>query len=83
MLSLNVLMSLFIFPMIGLLIVQIKNLLTNQTTYEKLKKKIIPERELVRTKLKKGREISYWKNCKIMCSANDSFISTEPTLKSD
>lgn len=76
-------MSLFIIPVFGLFLVQIRNLFTNKTTYEKLKSKISPEKEMVRDKLKKGRETSYWKNCKIMCSANDSFISTEPTLKSD
>ena len=43
-LALNVLMSLFIFPVIGLFLVQIKNVLTNKTTYEKLKTKITPER---------------------------------------
>jgi hypothetical protein len=37
-------MSLFIFPVIGLFLVQIKNVFTNKTTYEKLKTKIIPER---------------------------------------
>jgi hypothetical protein len=43
-LAINVLMSLFIFPVFGLLMVQLKNLFTNKTTYEKLKAKIIPEK---------------------------------------
>lgn len=42
MLALNVFMSVFIFPIIGLFLVQIKNVFTNKTTYEKLKTKIIP-----------------------------------------
>lgn len=43
-LAMNVIMSLFIFPVIGLFLVQIKNVLTNKTTYEKLKTKITPEK---------------------------------------
>ena len=41
-LGLNVAMSLFIFPVIGLFVVQVKNLFTNKTTYEKLKAKVMP-----------------------------------------
>jgi len=43
-LAMNVVMSLFIFPVIGLFLVQIKNVFTNKTTYEKLRTKVTPEK---------------------------------------
>lgn len=71
----NMIISTFFFPVLLLLIVQVKNLLINKTTYERIRGTNIEVKEQLKGKNKKGVSLS---NCKAMCSnTRVSFMSDQ------
>ena len=71
-LGVNIIISLFVFPIFVLLVVQLKNLLLNKTTFERFTKQSIdtdPQsaKHQLKSKKLKNKGPSF-KNCKIMCS---------------
>ena len=72
-LGVNLLISLFFFPVLMLLLVQLKNLCINRTTYERIRGSGKVKEQL---KSKHKSRVSM-QNCRTMCSNNrDSFSSS-------
>lgn len=71
----NFVTSLFIFPVLALFIVQIKNLLKNKTTYEFMKGPAV-EPNQIKDRIRKYDSRVSLRNCKMMCSDNTSSFTT-------
>lgn len=65
--AINILSSIFLVPILMLFIVQIKNLLTNKTTYEQIR---TPTKNdgLIKSKMQKYKSKVSVRNCRVMCS---------------
>lgn len=74
-LAINIAISSFFFPVFLLLCVQIKNLLINKTTYERIRGGNESVKEQLKGRNKKGASLS---NCRAMCSnTRGSFMSDQ------
>lgn len=67
--------ALFIFPVLTLFFVQIKNLLKNRTMYESLRAPQ-DDQSPIKSKMKKYSSKVSMRNCQIMCSDNPVYLST-------
>jgi hypothetical protein len=73
-LAISLCTSLFVFPVITLLSMQVKNLLLNKTMYESLK---APEGDSpIKSKMKKYSSKVSLRNCQIMCSDNPVYFGS-------
>lgn len=73
-LAVDMICSLFVFPVLLLFVVQVKNLLRNKTTYEAMSGK--EDTQSAREKLRKHKNQVSLRNCKVMCSNHRSFATT-------
>lgn len=75
----NVISSIFVFPVTMLCLVQFRNLLTNKTTFEKMRGPP-SEESLLKSKLRAGK-VSL-ANCRLMCADNrsGSFTTTRSSF---
>ena len=73
--GINILSSLFFVPVLMLFIVQIKNLLTNKTTYENMRAPAKTD-GLIKSKMQKYKSKVSVRNCRVMCSDNPSYLTT-------
>lgn len=67
--------ALFFFPVLLLCVVQIKNLLTNKTTFEKVRG-TSTDNQLIKNKINKIGQVSL-QNCRVMCADSRSSFSTQ------
>jgi hypothetical protein len=74
-LALTLLSSLFIFPILALFLVQIKNLLKNRTTYETFRSPAVEPNQM-KDRIRKYDSRVSLRNCKVMCSDNSSSFTT-------
>jgi hypothetical protein len=77
-LSINFMSSLFVVPIIALFVVQIKNLLKNQTTYEMMR---APSKSpsVIKSKMKGYTSKMRLRNCKVMCSDDPQYMTASLT----
>lgn len=68
--------SLFIFPVITLFIVQIKNLLKNKTTFETVRGPV-EESNAIKSKMRRYNSKMSLRNCKVMCADRGSFSTSQ------
>ena len=80
-LAVNFLTSLFIFPLLALFAVQIKNLLKNKTTYETVRGPPESPNEM-KDRIRKYDSRVSLRNCKMMCSDNNSSFTTSRSSNS-
>jgi len=73
--AVNILSSLFFVPVLMLFIVQIKNLLTNKTTYEHMRGPTKNEGP-IKSKMQKYKSKVSVRNCRVMCSDNSSMTTS-------
>ena len=74
MLAINFISSMFVVPITALFVVQIKNLLKNQTTYEMIR---APTKSngLIKSKMHGKKSNFSFRNCRVMCSDNSAYLT--------
>lgn len=72
--------AIFVFPVTLLCLVQFRNLLTNKTTFEKMRGPV-SEESVLKSKLSKAGKVSL-ANCRVMCADNrsGSFTTTRSSF---
>lgn len=73
----NEVTSIFIFPVFMLLLVQIKNLLMNKTTFENIRGPTEETRE-IKQRMRRHNKVSL-RNCRVMCTDNRGSFTTNRT----
>ena len=73
-LALNLIVSLFVFPVFILFLVQIKNVFKNKTTYERTRGLVTDSS--MKSEVQKNKNKVSLRNCKVMCSdTRGSFLT--------
>jgi hypothetical protein len=77
--AVNLVSALFIFPVLMLLAVQVKNLLRNKTTYETIRSPAESQGP-IKTKMAINKSRMSLRNCRVMCSDSPSPTHSSPSL---